>query len=99
MKRIKYVKLVVAILYVLFGFLLTIYFAIVGAIGVFVIFQEVTRKFIPVYTDMNDEVMFIVNITICSLLGMLPFGTVAAICAKDLMKKWKVPTIQDSYTR
>ena len=42
-----------AILYVLFGFLLTIYFAIVGAIGVFVISQEVTRKIIPVYTDMN----------------------------------------------
>ena len=99
MKRIDYVKLAVAILYVLFGFFLTFYFAIVGAIGVFVISQQVTRKFIPVYTDMNVEVMFIVNIIICSLLGMLPFGIVAVICVKNWMIKWKVPTIQDSYTR
>jgi hypothetical protein len=99
MKKIKYVKLVAAILYILFGFLLTIYFAIVGAIGVFVICQEVMRKFIPVYTDMNGEAVFIVCIILSSLLGMLPFGIAAAICMKHWMIKWKVPTIQDSYDR
>ncbi|MCK4790604.1 MAG: hypothetical protein KAV87_43110 [Desulfobacteraceae bacterium] len=94
MKRIKYGKLMVAILYVLFAFFLTFYFAIAGSTGVFVISLKIIRRIIPVSAD--NELLFIVNVIISILFGMIPFGLVAMKYFSACMKKWKVPTIEDA---
>ena len=87
----------VAILYALFAYFLGLYFAIAGCLGVFVISQEVMSKIIPVSMNTNDEMMFIIIVTMSVLFGMIPFGLVAIKCIKDWIKKWNIPTIPEAF--
>ena len=97
MKRIKYTKLMIAILYAIFAYSLGLYFVISGGIGVFVISREGIKKIMPASADMNSETMFIIIVMMSILFGMIPFGLVAIKCIKDWMKKWNVPTIPDAF--
>ena len=85
-----------AILYFLFGIVLVLYFTIVGAVGVFVISQDIMGKICENYGEVSDTLFFIINFIIASFLGMLPFGLFAAKYIPVLFKRWNLPTIQDA---
>ncbi|MHC5164824.1 MAG: hypothetical protein ACYSOI_05655 [Planctomycetota bacterium] len=95
MVRLKLVKLMKAILFFLLGMVLALYFIIVGTVGVFVISQDIMGKICGNYGEASDTRFFIINVTIASFLGMLPFGLIAAKCIPAWFEKWKIPTIQE----
>jgi len=93
----KLSRLIIAVLYVLFSLILTLYFAVAGSVGAFVISQHIMEKIGLSFREINNNTFFIINIFLSSLFGTIPFGLVAIKCISDWMKKWKVPTISDAF--
>jgi len=95
-KRIRYLKLTVSIGYVLFGFIMILYFSIVGFLGVTVLSRHIMEKFGQSFGPDNSDIKVITVFLIAALFGMIPFGLVAIYCLKPWMKKLNVSTIEDA---
>jgi uncharacterized integral membrane protein len=93
MDQQKYIRLSLAVLSVLFIIAFTMYFACIGAIGVFVVATEITNKIIALTSEREEQFVLILDIIIACLFGMLLFGIVAAVYGSYLAAKWNLPTI------